>query len=313
MDFDGFTAIPIENGGTELIVVPALGAKIASLRMAGREWLWKSDVIPYRTPIEGASYVETADSGSFDECFPTVGPCVVPQSVMGLGGLVLPDHGELWSQAPEVARRDGSLTATWRGRRLAYVLTRDLRIANDGGVTMDYELTNVGTGRMPFLWSSHPLLPLDEGTRIELPEGSRVRVDAQHGIDLGGPLAEHRWPRLASADGEVDLSRPAALGRSYACKLFLDPLEGRAAVVQEGARLEVRFDLAQVPSFGLWVNWGGWTPFEGGTPYRNLAFEPCIGAPDGLDDALGAWKSAHWLPPDQTRRWSLSWTARALR
>ena len=43
--------------------------------MAGREWLWTSDVIAHQTPIDGASYVETADSGGYDECFPTVAAC----------------------------------------------------------------------------------------------------------------------------------------------------------------------------------------------------------------------------------------------
>lgn len=313
MDLQGFTGITVANGGTELVVVPALGAKIASMRMAGREWLWSSDVIPYRVPIPGTSYVQTADTGGFDECFPTVGACVLPPSVPGLGGLELPDHGELWSQAPEVGRRGATLTAIWRGALVRYTVSRELVVEPDGSVTMRYEAANAGPRRLPFLWSSHPLLPLDEHTRIELPEGSRLRVDVQHGIDLGGPLAAHRWPRVTTERGELDLSRPAAGDRSpYACKLFLDPIEGRAAIEQDGARLEVRFDLAEVPSFGLWLNWGGWTPFEGGIPYRNLAFEPCIGAPDRLDHALGEWRGAHWLEPGETRRWSLTWSARAL-
>ena len=44
----------------------------------------------------------------------------------------------------------------------------------------------------------------------------------------------------------------------------------------------------------------------------NLAFEPCIGAPDPLDAALGAWDAAAWLRAGETRRWSLEWRAKAL-
>ena len=55
----------------EVIAVPSIGMKLTNLRrLAGREWLWRSDQIPLAPPRPGASYVETADSGGWDECFP---------------------------------------------------------------------------------------------------------------------------------------------------------------------------------------------------------------------------------------------------
>src|SRR5689334_24997326 len=53
----------LRGGGSRVVIVPALGGKIAQLEMGGRQWLWTSDVIPYGVPDEHASYVETADSG----------------------------------------------------------------------------------------------------------------------------------------------------------------------------------------------------------------------------------------------------------
>jgi galactose mutarotase-like enzyme len=90
----------------------------------------------------------------------------------------------------------------------------------------------------------------------------------------------------------------------------------RLGVEQGGARLEVEVDPGEVPHFGLWLNRGGWTPFRAGerpgaAPYHNLAFEPCLGAPDALDAALGAWRGAQWLAPGATRRWTLTWRGRA--
>ena len=47
--------------------------KLTNLRrLRGREWLWRNDQIPLALPKQGASYAETADSGGWDECFPTV-------------------------------------------------------------------------------------------------------------------------------------------------------------------------------------------------------------------------------------------------
>ena len=94
VNVSGFPAVALRSSDVEIVVVPALGAKITNLRrLPGREWLWRSDQIPLAPPIPGASYVETADSGGWDECFPTVGPCLLPENP----AVLLPDHGELWS------------------------------------------------------------------------------------------------------------------------------------------------------------------------------------------------------------------------
>jgi galactose mutarotase-like enzyme len=309
-------SLELRGGTARVTIIPALGGKIGSLVLAGREWLWTSDVIPHRAPDarsarDETSYVETADTGGYDECFPTVGACDVPAGVERYAGLRLPDHGELWSQAAEVeGGRDADAewaVARWRGRRMPYRFARTVRVGGDGVVTMRYAATNDGDRPLPFLWSSHPLLPLTPSTRVVLPDGARVRVYAQHGIDVGGAGAEHRWPLLAVAGELVDFSRPDRVGAGYACKLFVDMPVGRAAVEENGARLEVAFDVREVPNLGLWINRRGWTPFAGGTPYLNLAFEPCIGAPDTLSDALGDWHGAHWLRAGETREWELRW------
>ena len=62
-----------------------------------------------------------------------------------------------------------------------------------------------------------------------------------------------------------------------------------------------------VPNLGVWLNNGEWTPFKGGKPYLNVAIEPCIGPSDSLADALGAWGGAHWIEPEQSREWALTW------
>jgi galactose mutarotase-like enzyme len=194
----------------------------------------------------------------------------------------------------------------WVGKRMPYRFARAIYVSADR-VEMHYAVTNDGQDRLPFLWSAHPLLPLTKQSVLELPEGARVRVWAQHGIELGGPGAEHRWPRVIAAGKAYDLRRPDQIARAFACKLFVDMRTGRAAIEEAGARLEVSFDTALVTHLGLWINRDGWSPFARGTSYRNLAFEPCIGAPDSLTEALGGWRSASWLEPGQTREWALTW------
>lgn len=307
-----FGSAELRAGDSRVVIVPALGGKIISLELGGREWLWTSDVIPRQVPVDGASYVETGDSGGYDECFPTIAPCTLPSTVARFGGVSLPDHGELWSQPTTFAletRPEGMYAASgWHGRRMPYRFVRAIFVGRDR-VEMRYAVTNDGKAPLPFVWSAHPLLPLGKSTRLVLPEASRVRVWSQHGIELGGPGRELRWPRVAVAGKLVDLSRPDAVARAYACKLFVDATAGPIAVEEEGARLELTLDPAQVPHVGLWLNRGGWSPFRRRGSYRNLALEPCIGAPDSLSEALGAWRGAAWLGPDATREWTLVWRA----
>ena len=336
-------SVILVGGGSRVAIVPALGSKISSLYLAGREWLWTNAALPRVPPTaavaadDGASYVETADTGGYDECLPTVGACTLPPDVPGAGGTRLPDHGELWSQAAPTERLAavaGAAAAVtrWTGRRLRYAFSRTVTVGADGAVRLDYALESRGAVPMPFLWSSHPLLPFPPDTRLDLPIAARVRVGSEQGVRMGGERAEHRWPIVRLGDAgttrfgphEVDFTFPVLATRrfgdagraAYACKLFVDlprtpgkPV--RLGVEQGGARLEVEVDPGEVPHLGLWLNHGGWTPFAGGTPYHNLGFEPCIGAPDALDAALGPWGGAQWLAPGETRRWTLTWRGRA--
>ena len=311
---EDFGFAELRGGGSRVLIVPALGGKIAQLELAGRQWLWTSDVTPYALPDENASFDETADTGGYDECFPTVRACRVPTWVRTFGGAALPDRGELWSQAPAIDVRtspDGQIaTTTWTGRRMPYRFTREVRVTPTGDVECVYEVWNTGTDRVPFIWSPYIVFPLTIDTRIDLPPATRMHVSAQHEIALGVGATDLRWPMVRSSGRLLDMSNPWTVAKRYACKLFLEMREGRAAVVQDGMRLEVSFAVEDVPHVGLWINRGAWTPFKRGKPYTNLAIAPCIGSPDTLDEALGAWKSAAWLEPGKPRRWSLAWRAR---
>jgi galactose mutarotase-like enzyme len=106
------------------------------------------------------------------------------------------------------------------------------------------------------------------------------------------------------------MSWPEAVARQYACKMFatMPPGVSVIAIEQGPARLEVSFEANEVPNVGVWINRRGWSPLKRAKPYANLAFEPCIGAPDSLANALlQPWDSAHWLAPGAERTWTLYW------
>lgn len=282
------------------------------MEIAGREWLWQNERVPHRLPLDGTSYMETADSGGYDECFPTVAACHVPADVPVYGGLALPDHGELWAVRPsiEVSTPDAGGTmarTTWTGRRMPYRFTRTVQVTPDGAVEMRYSARNEGPSRLPFIWAAQVLLPLTRDTRIGLPAGAAVRVGAEHGIDLGGAGAVHQWPEVKVRNRVASLAVPDAVAKRYAVKLFAALDEGRVTVEQDAARLELSFDPRQVPDFGLWINRRGWSGVPRRAAPMTVGLGPAIGAPDSLADALGSWNRAHWLEAGETREWALAW------
>jgi galactose mutarotase-like enzyme len=305
----GFPAIALRSPSIEAVVVPALGAKISHLRrLGGREWLWRNAAIPFAIPNPGRSYVEGADSGGWDECFPTVGPSPLPGAAPTEAPL--PDHGELWmaTWASSVYERGGATTfrATAQGRALPYELTRELTLLPDEPVMrLGYRLRHTGERAFAWIWSSHPLFIVQPGDEVELAGVSEVRADAVHGRDDLRPDARAAWP---AGIGEGPGDRLRLPGREgWAAKLFAKAgPEGRCAIVDtaRGERLEMKASPADVPYIGLWINCGGWAP-AGLEPYYNLALEPCIGAPDRLIDAAERWRTAQTLSPGDERAWML--------
>ena len=297
----GFPAVALRSEELEVVVIPTLGGKLSNLRrLRGREWLWRNEQMPLAPPLPGASYVETADSGGWDECFPTVGPCPLP----GRPDVILPDHGELWSLPWECRVYDlaggTAFTGTARGKLLPYDFHREVILdQQDPVVRFHYRLRHLGDAPFPWIWSAHPIFNVQPGTLLTLPTVQQVRVDAAigRGEKKGDVLP---WPPGSNASFQFPDNE------QWALKLFADiGPSGRAILTdpRQGEQLEFVIPPDAVPQIGMWINCRGWAA-EGRQPYYNLALEPCIGAPDRLDEAVESWKLASLLHPGDVKEWS---------
>jgi galactose mutarotase-like enzyme len=297
----GFPAVALRSDEIEVVVIPTLGGKLSNLRrLRGREWLWRNEQIPLAPPLPGASYVETADSGGWDECFPTVGSCPLP----GRPEVMLPDHGELWSLPWECRVYDfaggTAFTGTARGKILPYDFHREVILnRHEPVVRFHYRLRHLGDAPFPWIWSAHPIFNVQPGTLLTLPTVQQVRVDAAIGRaeKKGDTLA---WP----PGGNASFQFPD--NERWAMKLFADiGPSGRAILTdpRQGEQLEFVVPPDTVPQIGMWINCRGWAA-EGRQPYYNLALEPCIGAPDRLDEAVESWQLASLLNPGDIKEWT---------
>lgn len=311
MSVAGLPAIALRSPELELIAVPAAGMRITHLRrVRGREWLWRNPALPLSPPAAAASlppdraYVEGADSGGWDECFPTVAPSPVPGGWPG----ELPDHGELWQAHWESAVWEdpagATLAASATGERLPYEFHRSITLAADAPeARFDYRLRHTGDRPFPWLWSAHPLLLVQPGTALDAPGLRQVRLAAVFGREdlAAGDIVS--WPGGITAADRFVMPPPSG----WAVKCFGNAADGPVVVTdpRRGERLEIVADPAEVPHLGLWINAGGWAG-GGGEPYYTLGVEPCIGAPDRLADAVEAWETALVLQPGEERRWRLT-------
>jgi galactose mutarotase-like enzyme len=295
--------VELNSENARVAFVPALGGRVIALDLGGRQWL------------------ADGDRGGIVECFPTIAACTISSGIPSLGGQTLPAGGEIASRAPsftmETHDADEGAAALralmeWTGERAPWRYARELRVAPDA-VIMRYALTNEGKEKLPFLWAARAALPLGEATTLELPDSSRVRIGAQHGIDLLGVSAEHRWPKLRSAKAIVDFSKPDAVARKFSCTLFVDLASGRASVTEGPHRLHVEFDATRLPHFEVSVDRRGWAPFGSGSNTSSVVIAPRMGVPDSLSEALGSWNGAQWVAPGETREWEVVYRGERLK
>lgn len=282
MDADGLRKITVENGIVRAQFLPELGGKMTSLVrvQSGHEFLLQPQR-PLRRAAYGDSF-DAYDTSGFDECMPTVSACTEPDR-----GVLLPDHGELWSVPWDCEVHDSTLHLSATGRVLPYRFTKRVRL--DGpSVVLDYEITNESAAEMNFLWSAHPLLAVEPGSQIRLPaEVTELLVQYSLGDRLGPFGSTCRWP-TAMARGvkeRSDVLLPSTAG--YADKLFTPRLhQGYCSLFKPTANETVAFHFnpEHVPYIGLWCCQGGWPdPAHG---HYTVALEPCSGRPDSLRDAI---------------------------
>ena len=298
----GLTGIALRSGQLELVTIPALGGKVSHLRrLDGREWLWRSDVIPFRAVRPDASYLELGDNGGWDECFPNVAPGGAP------GWRDLPDHGEVWSQPWDmvVTEHDAGTTlhGVVRSTSRPFELRRDITLLRDEPVAhAAYALRNDSDVELPWVWSSHPMFNTPPGTLVDIPGLRQVRVNHALGDDVPAANDVLAWNGgVADASGRFTMPE----GGRWAVKLFGDvPAERRLVVTEpvKGERLELEIG-GDVAHLGIWIESGMKTSADGTLVHR-MAIEPCLGAADVLSEALALDVAPPPLAPGEERRWS---------
>lgn len=295
---EGFGALEIDNGDLRALVLPELGAKILSLvdLQTGREWMARPDR-PLLRREYGARY-DAYDYSGWDECFPRIGECFYPEAPWR--GILVPDHGELWTLPWQTEFSDGILHQSVHGVHFPYRFERRIDFNGGSRLGIAYRVENHAPFPFKAFWSAHPMLAVTPMSRFLLPEGPRVRVEVSKHQWLGSYLAEHPWPLTRDHRGrEVDLGRIGSAAQDHVDKLFSTRLsDGWGAMYDEASQdfFVWRFRPDDVPFVGVCAIRGRW-PTEDHSTLIGLV-EPCTGWPDRLDVAIDRGEHQTFSPGD---------------
>jgi hypothetical protein len=306
---EGFEGIQIQTGVIVLSLLPELGGKVSSLcdSRTNREWLWRHPRYPYKRVPHGSSYVAEADTGGWDECFPSVSACLYPSEPWQ--GVAVQDHGELWSQVPEFEIEQHGETLTlrtrWHGVALPYTFTRTITLTDRSSVIRsNYDVANNADRPINFVWCIHPLLAIAPDMELHLPASARFHVAGTIPSNLLSSTQNLQYPFEAPGLKFPSLPETSA---ERAIKIWSDPLPaegGWATLKAHDGEFRMKWDTTLLPQIAVWMNLGAWAG-DGGTPYYNLGVEPCIGAQDSLNDAVNLYNRFSSLPPYRQKSWWL--------
>lgn len=306
IDWHGLRACVLENERLRAVVLPTIGAKIASIfdKQAQHEWLIQPTSLPPQPEIPYGTPFDKFEIYGWDEMFPTIIAGSYPEEGPYQDAF-LPDHGEVW---PLTWRRETSafdaLTLSVNGRALPYRLVRTLSFDGLDALRLHYTVTNTGAKDLIALWAAHPMFAVDAQTEIVLPSS----VQQVYNVHAMAPWGEHgllyEWPNARTPDGRTwDLRRigPPTLRD---CRKFYVPPEqpvGWAGLrqIDSGAWLRLEWDGDVLPYLGIWVDEGIWAASS------TVALEPTDGFYDSLTTAYDH-KRILRLRSGDTRFWDVT-------
>ncbi len=300
--FKQMDALRLENEWLRVVVIPALGGKVASMYKKDKQFelLFQHKEEAYQKPGKYAAFAEY-DAAGFDDAFPSIDAGKV---WVGQQELEYPDHGEIWTaDFSYVIEGDDRVSLTYQSPAFGYRYQKQLTL-QDKTLRLHYHITNHGEAMFPCIWAMHCLLRCEEDMELEFPPGTQTVLNVQDSASLGPAGQLHSYPVTRNRDGRqyrLDRVLPAASGTTkkyYACGRVA---EGRCGVYypSQKVRYQVVFDKEKLPYVGFWVTEGG---FRGD---YNCALEPANGYYDAIDIAKRN-QALYCLAPGETLSFELA-------
>ncbi len=265
------SAVVIESDSFVATILPQDGGKIASLRVRenGKELLITREHEQYKVLTYDGSF-ETSECSGFDDMFPTVDPYTPQEGAYQ--GVTYPDHGEICRLQHTVKPCGQGVVLQATSKLFPIEYQRTITPAEDGGLDLEYCITNKGDVPFPFLWAGHMMMQGEEGMRLFVP----FDKDAQKTWMFGPeeiPKSEMPLDRLMAYE--------PGIGSVY--KIYYDePMkEGCFGLsYPDGGKLTFTVDVTKTPYLGIWYGHGKFQDLY------SMILEPCNVPYDAPDRAM---------------------------
>jgi len=302
--WEGHELIELENAQLLVRVSLTRGAEILELRdrRTDRDILWHGhdDVVRNRGGVPSVNLKDgnflDHFSGGWQEVLPSA---QFPSSLHGAAQGV---HGEAallpwdWKLVADDAGQV-CVELSVRLRRYPLTLMRRMTLERDTAtLTITEELVNESAVVLAVAWGHHLCLGgrmADPGTRLHLPEGTRLIVPDSLTASTGFRPGESSWPHVAAADdGRTDLRRLPDSNGTDGTVIAGPMTQGHAAVDNPvvDLRIDLTWDAELFPYCWSWMVWEGHHEWPLWGRERFITLEPFTSPLIPLDQAadLGA-------------------------
>jgi hypothetical protein len=275
----------IENWYIECL--PEDGARISVLQFAGHDLLTIAPTV-FKPPEKFYGEFETRPVYGYDDCFPTVDPCIYPNEIFKCR-----DHGELCWQKWQVNLRGNRLTGHTTCLNPKGSFKRTMEFTGNT-IKWEFEVVNLSDSLLPFLHVMHSLMPPNEIRHIEIPPFTDI-VDENSAAELDIKTSKELNEHL------LDI-KPG----SFEMLLLKNVSNGHIRLgFRNNIKLKIDYPAELFPTLGIWWNNSGY-PDEVGLRRSECAFEPIPGSCSNLSDSF---KKGYCLKaePGKSVNWEVFW------
>lgn len=274
-------ALKLENDLLRIIILPAIGGKVASIYRKDKDFelLFQNKEKYYKKPKLYAPFAEY-DAAGFDDAFPTIDSCKV---IYGHKTVLYPDHGEIWSGEFQYKVENEQVSLAYHSKILEYEYKKEFYLVGDS-LICQYDILNRGHEAFPCIWAYHCLIRCEADMQLLFPKATKEVVNVQNSDILGKAGTVHSFPVTHSMSGEIyslHTILPASAKQTQKYYVNGKVAEGRCGVYypSKDVHYNVYFDKEKLPYLGFWITEGG---FRGDF---NCALEPTNGYYDNIDIA----------------------------
>lgn len=243
--------------------IPEDGARISILRFEGQDLLTASPP-SFKAPDQFYGEYETRSVYGYDDCFPTVDPCLYPE-----GDFKCRDHGNLCWKEWKVNVTGNSLVSSVDCTQPDVTFKRTLEFAGNR-LSWKFEVVNWSAKKNVFLHVMHPLLPLREIQSVKLPNFTEMATETNSVEPVCKNALEVAKHLLSIVPGGCEM-------------ILLKGIEEGLVILglHNGVNLHFHFDNKMFPTLGIWWNNAGY-PDQDGLRRTECAFEPIPGTSSNL-------------------------------